>query len=373
VRAGSIVVAVGARDRAVPFPGWTLPGVMTAGGVQNLLKSFAVVPGRRIAVAGSGPLLPVVALSLRRAGAEIVRVSEAAPGRLSFRELARLGSMPSLLSRGVKARVDLARYGIPLVHGETVIEARGDERVREIALAPINASGQVDRSRMRRMDVDTLVVGFGFTPSVELTDLLGCAHRHDGRLGGRVPVRNDLETTVRNVFAAGDAAGIGGMEVALAEGRLAGLLASRRLGRSPSASAVQEVRWRVQRLRCFRDAVGRLYAPPPFATLCTDETLVCRCEEVTLGELRARLDRGVTTVNALRAVTRTGMGRCQGRNCMATVLELAGTAARAGRMAARDGALLGLPAPRPPARPILLSDLTWEELPPPRAPEMLLP
>jgi thioredoxin reductase len=367
VRAGCIVLAAGAYDRPVPFPGWTLPGVVTAGGVQNLIKGQRVAPGSRAAVVGNGPLLLVVAASLARAGVRVETVAEAAPvHRRAWAQAARLAAAPSILRLWASYRAILLRARAPYRTGETVVAAEGDGEVRAVTLAPIDPAGRVDRARARPVEVDTLVIGFGLTPSVELTRLLGCAHAFDPLRGGWLPVRSPaLETSKPGVFAAGDGTGIGGVELALVEGRLAGLGAAARLGRAQPGRdegrrSLAACRGRLDR---FRAGLERVFAPPAsYLDLLTEGTVVCRCEEVTYGELSARLaeDDGAATTAMVRlkAVTRTGMGRCQGRNCLAT---LAAIVARACGLAIDE---LTWPRVRPPARPIPLGDLLHEAIPP---------
>jgi NADPH-dependent 2,4-dienoyl-CoA reductase/sulfur reductase-like enzyme len=295
VRAGCVVIAAGAYDRPVPFPGWTLPGVMTAGGVQNLIKGERVVPGSRAAVVGNGPLLLVVAAGLVRAGVRLEALAEAAPvRRRAWAQAARLAAAPSILSLAASYRATLLRARVPYRTGESVVAAEGDGEVRAVTLAPIDVAGRLDRARARRVEVDTLVVGFGLTPSVELTKLLGCAHAFNPLRGGWLPVRSPaLETSVPGVFAAGDGTGIGGVELALVEGRFAGLGAALRLGRAQPGRVEGRQRSlaaRLRRLHRFRAALERVFAPPAsYLDLLTDGTVVCRCEEVTYGELRARL------------------------------------------------------------------------------------
>jgi NADPH-dependent 2,4-dienoyl-CoA reductase/sulfur reductase-like enzyme len=364
LRAEVIVVAAGASDRAVPFPGWTLPGVLTAGGAQNLLKSQGVLPGRRAVVAGTGPLLLVASDSLRRAGATVVEVLDSAPRGRQLASLARLAARPDLVWRGVVYRAGLVRSGIRLRWGATVIEARGQGEVREAVVAPIDAAGRVDRARARAIAADTIVAGFGLTPATELTRLLGCAHEWDRSRGGWIPRRSaDLETSVPGVLAAGDGAGIGGAEAAMREGELAGLIAAERLGRCPPAEVARRrgaLRSRLARLARFREGIEALYAPPPdYLALLTPETVVCRCEEVTAGRLADGFSRGFTSLNALKGATRIGMGVCQGRNCLRTLGDLV---AREQRCEVRD---LAHPRARPPARPVRLGDVLGEEMSPP--------
>jgi NADPH-dependent 2,4-dienoyl-CoA reductase/sulfur reductase-like enzyme len=371
VRAGCVVVAAGAYDRPVAFPGWTLPGVVTAGGVQNLIKGQCVVPGSRAAVVGNGPLLLVVAANLLRAGVRVAAVAEAAPvHRRAWAQAARLAAAPSILRLGASCRAALLRARAPYRTGETVVAAEGDGEVRAVTLAPIDPAGWIDRARARQIEVDTLVVGFGLTPSVELTRLLGCAHAFDPLRGGWLPVRSPaLETSAPGVFAAGDGTGIGGVVLAQIEGQLAGLGAALRLGRANTGRAEgrrRSLAARLSRLDRFRAGLERVFAPPAsYLDLLTEDTVVCRCEEVTYGELTARLGEyvagtgaAVTGMIALKAATRTGMGRCQGRNCLAT---LAAIVARAQGVAVER---LVWPRVRPPARPILLGDLLHEVIPP---------
>jgi hypothetical protein len=354
-------------ERAVPFPGWTLPGVLTAGGVQNLIKSQRLLPGRRFLVVGNGPLLLVVAQSILHAGGTVVELLEAAAPRRAWRAMGKLVAAPRLLRRGLAYRAALWRRGVPVRSGQTIVEARGGhEGVGEALVGPIDSAGRLDRSLTRTLAADTIVAGFGLTPSVELTRLLGCRHGWDDRRGGFVPERSrDLETSVPGVFAVGDGAGIGGAEVAIAEGHLAGLLAAGRLGAGGASGDERAARRRLARLHRVRDAIATLWAPPAsFLDLLTPDTIVCRCEEVTARDLDAVVDDGIEPV---KATTRVGMGRCQGRNCLATVAALVARA--------RDlpPSALEPPRARPPARPIPLGDLLHEPLPPARPLQMSLP
>lgn len=367
VHARATIIAAGAVERAVPFPGWTLPGVVTAGGVQNLIKGQRLLPGRRFLVVGNGPLLLVAAQSILRAGGTVVEVVEAGAPARAWRALPGLLAAPRILRRGLGYRAALWRAGVPMRSGETIVEARGgDDGVSEALVAPIDARGRLDRSRTRTLALDTIVAGFGLTPSVELTRLLGCRHRWDARRGGFVPERSEeLETSVPGVFAVGDGAGIGGAEVALAEGRLAGRLAAGRLQDGRVSGDERSLRMRLARLHRVRDAITALWAPPAsFLDLLTADTIVCRCEEVTARDLGTVVEDGMEPV---KATTRVTMGRCQGRNCLATVAALV---ARARGVSPAD---LEPPRARPPARPILLGDLLHEPLPPARPPEMSLP
>lgn len=364
VAAGAIVIAAGAHDRPVPFPGWTLPGVISAGAAQNLIKGQRVVPGGRTVVAGNGPLLLVVAATLVRAGVEVAAVVEAAPiHRRLWRQAARLAAAPAALRLAAQYRLALMTRGVALHTGMIAVAASGGDAVEAVTIAPIGADGRIDRDRVRTIATDTLITGFGLTPSVELTRLLGCDHRFDGLRGGWLPIRSaGLETSVDGVFAAGDGAAIGGVELALVEGRLAALGAAHKLGRvAPAARRALHRRW--ARLDRFRTGLERLFAPPAtFLGLLTPDTVVCRCEDVTAAELHDRVAEGAASMLQLKAATRCGMGRCQGRNCQITLAAMVADA----QGLAVDA--LSWPRVRPPARPILLGDLMHEDIPPPVLP-----
>jgi NADPH-dependent 2,4-dienoyl-CoA reductase/sulfur reductase-like enzyme len=369
VRARAIILAVGAYDRPVPFPGWTLPGVVTAGGLQNLVKGTRVIPGGRAVVAGNGPLLLVVTANLIRAGARVEAVLEAAPAtRRVLAQLPRLLQAPEIVRQAITYRALMGRAGTKLHTGWTVVEARGAGELEEVVAAPIDAAGGIDRAASRAIPVDTLVTGFGLNASTEMYRLLGCQLEYSRVRGGWLPVRTaDLETSIPSVFAAGDGAGIGGIEMALVEGHLAGIATAERTGHLNAAAArraARPVRARLARFTRFREGLERLYAPPAsYLALLTPETVLCRCEEVTLAEVREREAQGFTSPFAIKGSTRMTMGRCQGRNCLPTLAAL--VADRTGG----DASTVELPRARPPARPITIADLMHEDLPDPVFPE----
>ena len=367
VRADAIIIAAGATDRPLPFPGWTLPGVITAGGSQNMVKGQGVRPGEHVVVAGNGPLLLVVAMTLLDAGAMVRAVVEAAPfQRRAWSRLASLSRSPSLVAQALSWRLRLAAAGIPFLTGQAVIEAHGESALEAVSVAPIDHLGNVDRTSVTTLEGDCLVVGNGLAPAVELTRLAGCAHHHDPLLGGWTPRRSaDLETTVPGLYAVGDGAAIGGMELALVEGRTA--VSAALLQRSPSASLRlrrRDLARRLGRLDRFRAAVADIFAPPEtFLGLITPETPLCRCENVTLAELEKSAADGATGMVQQKSTTRLSMGRCQGRYCLATLADLVAT--RQGLEAAD----LDWPRIRPPARPVPLGDLLHETIAPPALPD----
>ncbi|RSM49006.1 FAD-dependent oxidoreductase [Amycolatopsis balhimycina DSM 5908] len=315
----ALVLATGAHDRVLPFPGWQLPGVFTAGAAQALAKGEWVAAGRRVLVAGAGPFLLPVAESLLDVGAEVLAVLEANPASTvlkgwSWRAAAHVGKTGEL----VRYAGTLARHRVPYRMGRAVVEARGDDRVREVVTARVRADWSVVPGTERTYAVDAVCVGHGFVPQPELAVAAGCALD-----GGFVRVDGDQRTSVPGVFAAGEITGIGGAVTAAAEGAVAGCVAA---GGRP-APALLRTR---DRARAF---AGRLAAAHPIGAAWPGwlraDTIVCRCEETTYGDLKnAAAGPAAPGPHALKLGTRAGLGPCQGRMCGPAVADLCGGAER---------------------------------------------
>ncbi len=315
----ALVLATGAHDRVLPFPGWQLPGVFTAGAAQALAKGERVAVGRRVLVAGAGPFLLPVAESLVAAGAGVLAVLEANPVRTvlsgwSWRAAAHVGKMNEL----VRYAGTLARHRVPYRTGRAVIEARGDVRVREAVTARVRADWSIIPGTERTYEVDALCVGHGFVPQPELAVAAGCVLD-----GGFVRVGADQRTSVTGVFAAGELTGIGGAVAAAAEGAVAGQAAA---GRTPSRVLIKQR----DHARAF---ARRLSAAHPIGAAWPGwlraDTIVCRCEETTFGDLKsAAADPATPGPHALKLGTRAGLGPCQGRMCGPAVADLVGGAER---------------------------------------------
>lgn len=294
VRAQAIVLATGARERFLPFPGWTLAGVIGVGAAQALLKSGFAFAGKRIVIAGSGPLLLPVASALKSSGALVRLVAEQARGR------AVIGFAMGLLERP-RTLVEAARYragfrGTAYRFGEWVSAARGDDSVREVDIT--------NGVSTRTIACDVLCAAFGLVPNTELAQLLGCATDN-----GAVVVDDRQQTSRARIYCAGEPTGIGGMELSIAEGELAGLCAA---GEDADARIVA----RRNTLRATAQRMERAFAlRAELRALASPDTIVCRCEDVPLGAI----DRGWSMRKA-KLYTRCGMGACQGRIC-GTALE----------------------------------------------------
>lgn len=354
-----LVVAAGAYERGLPIPGWTLPGVMTTGAAQTLLRSYRVLAGKRVLIAGNGPLNVQVALELARAGAEVAAVIELA-ARPSLREIFALGAMlastPALALRGIRYLAELGRRRIPVIYRGVLVEVAGDAgglsaRVRRWPLEPGDEGD--------RFDVDAVCMGYGFMPSNEILRALGCAHRFDPIRDHLATERDaDQRTSVPEVYAVGDCAGLGGAPAAEAEGIIAGIAAARSLGLAVDATLrASEARARstLARHRRFQAGLWRLFRAPRLADeLARPGTTICRCEELSLGQVEAELQPGFASIGALKRRTRGGMGRCQGRYCGPIL------ARRSSEATGHTVEEAGHWAPRPPIAPIPIADIVRE-------------
>lgn len=355
-RADHVILATGAYDRPVPMPGWTLPGVFTAGGAQTLIKAQRVLPGERVLVAGAGPLILVLAAQLLDAGAEIAAVADISSSRERFRAGLGLARLWPVAREGLGYLWKLRRRGVPVLGGSSVVRIFGDARVTGAMVAPVDTAGRPQDGRRRRYDIDTVCLGYGFVPSIELTAVRGCALEHAPLRGGWIPRRSELlETTVPGVFAVGDCAGISGARVDLEEGRIAGLEVARRLGRIASheaAGRIQAVRTGLAAFRPLRRYLETVYQPRPgLVELLEDSVVVCRCEDVTAGRIREEIGRGARSLQEVKSGTRAGMGYCQARMCTPAVTALLERQAGAGP------GLIGAPSARPPVRPCTIGQL----------------
>lgn len=375
----ALILATGAYDRPVPFPGWTLPGVMTAGAVQTLIKSQRVLPGRRFLLSGAGPLQFAVAAALVDSGAEVAGVLEgsvrgglASLGQTALRDARAIWGQWARVSEGWNYLRTLRRAQAPIRLGWAVVEAHGDGQVEEAVIAQLDPTWRPIPGTAETVTVDTIVIGYGFMPSTELGRLLGCAHEFRPEQGGYVPRRDaQMQTTLAGVYAVGDGAGIGGAELSKVEGQIAGIAAARQLGYITEANArslIAQLHPRLQRERRFAAMLGRLFTPGPgLYGLAQDETIICRCEEVTLGQIRAAVADGVRSANELKGLTRTGMGNCQGRICGELAARYLAREARPDAEGDESVALeaVGMFTARPPIHPLPLSVLAAAATPDP--------
>ncbi len=290
LRYHNLVLATGAREKFLPFPGWTLPNVMGAGGLQAMVKSGLPIRGKRVVVAGTGPLLLAVAAYLRKHGAEIPLICEQAPwGKLARFGVA-LARYPEKIGQGLQLRKDIS--GIPFAANSWIVAAQGEGALKEVS---VSRSG-----KMQKISCDYLACGFHLVPNSELAALLGCRIRN-----GYVQVNEFQQTSVERVACAGEPTGIGGVDLALVEGQIAGFAAA---GKSTEARALVAQREKYRRFARLMDETFCLR--PELRNLAGPDTLVCRCEDVSYARLQEHC-----SWRAAKLHTRCGMGSCQGRIC----------------------------------------------------------
>ena len=290
VRCDKLIIATGARERFLPFPGWTLPNVMGAGGLQAMVKSGLPIQGKRVLVAGTGPLLLAVAAFLRKHGAEIAMVCEQA----SASSLAQFGLTLSFQPRKILQALQLRRElaSVPIVTSSWPVAAQGNQVLESVSISR--------RGKAETVSCNYLACGFHLVPNTELAALLGCRIERD-----YVCVDDFQQTTVPRVYCAGEPTGIGGVDPALVEGQIAGFAAG-----GHEADARQLFAGRNRGRKFARALENAFRLRPELRGLASLDTVVCRCEDVSLARLRPHL-----TWRAAKLQTRCGMGPCQGRVC----------------------------------------------------------
>jgi NADPH-dependent 2,4-dienoyl-CoA reductase/sulfur reductase-like enzyme len=340
IAARRVIVATGALERPFPIPGWTLPGVMTAGGAQTLLKAQGLLPTGKVVLAGSGPLLWLLAAQLLRAGGKIEALVDTTPRSNWLKAAIHLPDflMSPYLAKG-RGLLREVKAKVPVIHA-VQLQARGEGKLREVV-----AGGRV-------ISADLLLLHQGVVPNVNLAMAAGAAHAWNERQLCFVPVLDaDFGSSVPGIAIAGDGAGIGGGTAAAERGRIAAVAAVRALRPEAPVPDVQGLRQALQRQEMGRAFLDALYQPASSLRRPEGDTLACRCEEVTARQVRDAARLGCEGPNQLKAFLRCGMGPCQGRLCGLTVTEL--IAAERGTTPAE----VGYYRLRPPVKPITLGEL----------------
>jgi NADPH-dependent 2,4-dienoyl-CoA reductase/sulfur reductase-like enzyme len=325
-----LVIASGAMDRILPFPGWSLPGVFTLGAAQIALKAQGVSIGQRVALVGAGPLLPLVTYQYAKAGAEIAAVLDVTPLSAKLKNAPGLLAEARTLAKGVWYMLRNAVSGLTICSD---VRAIGVEH---------------------RVACDAVGASFGLRSETQLADLAGCAFAFDAGARQWLPER-DLSgrSSVPGIYLAGDGAGIGGADAAELRGERAALAVLEDLGRPIDKPRIATLDRKLARQARFRDALENAY-PYPAHLLddVADGEIICRCEGITAGTLRATArERGAHEMNRLKAFTRIGMGRCQGRVCGHAAAEMLA------RTLGRDIAAVGRLRGNPPIKPIPIGGL----------------
>jgi NADPH-dependent 2,4-dienoyl-CoA reductase/sulfur reductase-like enzyme len=356
VHANQVVLALGAQERPAPFPGWTLPGVLTVGAAQTLLKTSRQVPSEPVWVAGSGPLPLLYMAQLLRAGGKIAGWLDTSPPGGWRRALPWAGAALAgwgEISKGLAWLREIRAAGAKHVRGVTVVRALGEGRLQEVEYTLANG-------RTMRAPASVLLSHEGVVPSIHMTLALECTHSWNARQVCLTPDLDDWgQTSKQGVYVAGDGAGIGGAKAACVRGELVALGVAQRAGRlSPEAAAAHAapLRKELKGLLRLRPMLDTLYPPRASVISPPDETIVCRCEELTAGDIRKAATIGQPGPNQIKAYTRAGMGPCQGRQCGYTVAHI--IAAEQSRPVAE----VGFYRIRPPLKPLTLGELASLEI-----------
>lgn len=357
IRGRKILVATGAQERPSPFPGWTLPGVMTVGAAQILLKSAAMLPSDNSVIAGSGPLVYLFVWQMLQAGMRPKAVLDTTPAgnyRRAVPYLPKALRRPAYLVKGLRMIAEIRRSGVPFIRNVSGLAAEGDQQIERTAF---ETGGKV-----RTIDTDLLLVHQGVVPNIQLTQSLRCEHIwDDSQLCFRPKLDEFGMTSREGIYVAGDGGGIGGAIAAEMAGRLAAMAIDASLkGRVPGAEwkALKTEYERESTVRPFLEALYR----PAGAGEITDETIVCRCEEATAGQIREAVRLGCSGPNQLKAFLRAGMGPCQGRMCGLTVTQLMAAELKSTPRA------VGYYRLRAPVKPVTLGQLAEMQIPEPEAP-----
>lgn len=340
-----LLIASGAMDRIAPLPGWTKPGVFTLGGAQVALKDQGCLIGSRVAFLGSSPLLTLAAKQYRAMGAEIAVIADTTPFSAKLAAMPALLGAPRTLLRGLWYMAAGLRAGIPMLHGVTPVAVEGDGRVETLVLR--DGSG-----RERRFACDAVALGYGLKPETQLADLAGAEFAYDPDFRLFLPKIDGFGRSRPGLYLAGDGVRIGGADAAEASGALAAHAILTDLGRVQDIAAIRPLARRVARLRGFQRGLARAFAwPKAQIAALPDAVTLCRCENITVGEVRTAMAKalGPVEVNRVKAMTRCGMGRCQGRVCGPALQEIVAAGAR------QTGEAAGRLRGQAPVKPIALA------------------
>ncbi|OGR13374.1 MAG: FAD/NAD(P)-binding oxidoreductase [Desulfobacula sp. GWF2_41_7] len=325
VKAEYLVFATGARERYLPFKGWTLPGVMSLGGAQILMKSSGILPARNTLIAGTSPLQMALAADILKNKGSVTAILDENRLARKIRLLPLLGNQWPRAGEGAVQMLGLILGQVRFRQGVRVAEARGKEGLETVVTAELDRTGKILPGTEKIYPAKALAIGYGFCANIELPVQAGCdIEYHKDRGGWVVRADENLETSVRSVYAAGEITGIAGAGKSFIEGKLAALsiLEKLRITNKSPESAQDLILRRTQQMG-YAKFLNRLCEVPPSAfEAIPDETLICRCEEISMGELKKRIRQGFRTAGSLKKATRCGMGRCQGRICRPVMFDI---------------------------------------------------
>jgi thioredoxin reductase/bacterioferritin-associated ferredoxin len=326
--AKKLIVCSGVTERIMPFPGWTIPGVIGLAASTNLLKSQQILPGREPVIAGSGPLLYAVANAIIVAGGKPAAIADLGSFFDWVVSIPRLLSAPALFLRGLIWRSRIFKARVPVLYNHHVAKVHGDNRVEMVDLTPISLNGTpLLKKKKKKFRADALIVGHGLIPSLEITRLLKAKHLYSSERGGWIPEIDTFQrSSVSGLYVAGDCCGISGASAAALSGTVAGLSASldsNSISENIFQVLYKSIKSKKNRAERFGKQMGKLMTIRPGVLKgLPPDTIICRCEDITYGQIMESINAGAADCNEIKAWTRAGMGPCQGRSCGETIAEI---------------------------------------------------
>ena len=327
IRAEHIILATGARERYLPFKGWTLPGVMSLGSAQILMKSYGVLPARNTLIAGTSPLMMALASEIlgNRGKVTALMDENSMTKKLGFLPLIH-HHWPKLME-GARYTARMVLNRVPILQRYRVIEARGKHGFESAIMAKITPKGEVISGTKTEFPAGALAVGYGFVPNIELPVQAGCdPEYHKSKGGWVVKVNETLESSFRSVYAVGEITGIAGAKKSFIQGKLAALSILKIMGKINAKNWKKEVQVLISldhQQAKYASFLNHLCQVPASAyAAISDETMICRCEEITMGTIKKNIQKGFDTIGSLKKATRCGMGRCQSRICGPVIFDI---------------------------------------------------
>lgn len=346
-----VLFATGAREKFLPFKGWTLPGVISTGAAQILMKTSGILPSKEILIGGSGVFLFAIAYEILKNNGRVLSVLEQNSMIDKLSLLSQFLHQFSKFSEGGRFVSKIFLSGVPVRHRTRIIEARGEKHLEKVVTVRMDRKGSVVEGSETIYNTNSLAIGYGFTPNIELPQLAGCELEYEGDKGGWiVKVKDDLETTVENMYAAGEITGIAGALKSINEGRISALSILNKLGKMSEDEFSRQLR-PLKKERGHHLAFGKYFnslckTPEEAITSIPEETVICRCEDVRMGDIKKAILNGHTTTGAIKKATRIGMGACQGRICGPVLYDIVSAFTK---ISPNDIPLLSV---RPPVKPV---------------------
>ncbi|MBD3414149.1 MAG: NAD(P)-binding protein [Candidatus Aminicenantes bacterium] len=351
-----LLFATGARERFLPFKGWTLPGVYSTGMLQVLIKSSGLLPAQKTLMAGSGLFLYAAAYEYIKNKGKLLGIMELSPFFNKIKFLPQVIHQYPKFIEGAKYLSKIIRSRVPVKYRRQVIEARGENSLQEVVVGKVDQNGELISGSEKTYQTESLVVGFGFVPNIEAPQMAGCRLEYSQEKGGWTVVVNDwMETTVENILAAGEITGIGGAHKSLNEGKIAAyrILEKFRLEDTDRLAPVlkklqKERQHHLSFVKCFNS----LYKIKSRTILgIPDDTIICRCESIDMKSIKEAIQLGCNSPNGLKMSTRCAMGPCQGRTCAPVIYDLLQV------LCQKDPKEIGLFSVRPPFKPVSIHAL----------------